>query len=207
MTRERRWSPWKLGVVLLLTVALGAWYAGVRRKSAVPETGPEAGSSPVSDDSTAPGLQGTILEERPQVGYLAPDFALPDLEGRTVVLSNFRGKKAVFLNFWATWCPPCRAEMPTMEEAYQEYKGKGLEILAVSIDTGSKETVQAFMEELNLTFPALLDPDMAVIQMYRIAGIPGTVLIDRQGVIRAVEIGYRDWTSPESRTKLEQLLE
>ncbi|MEE9230377.1 MAG: redoxin domain-containing protein, partial [Acidobacteriota bacterium] len=75
-------------------------------------------------------------EVRPEVGFTAPDFALPGLDGQTVRLSYFRGKKAVFLNFWATWCPPCRLEMPTMETAYQEYKSRRLEILAVSIDAG-----------------------------------------------------------------------
>lgn len=144
-------------------------------------------------------------EARPEVGYLAPDFALRDLEGRVVRLSDFHGR-AVLLNFWATWCPPCRREMPSMEQAYREYRGRGLEILAVSIDTGGADAVQAFVQELNLTFPALLDPDMAVLRTYRLGGIPGSFLIDRRGVVRAVEFGFRDWASPESRRKLEALL-
>ncbi len=98
----------------------------------------------------------------------------------------------MLVNFWATWCPPCRAEMPTIEQAYRAYRASGLQILAISIDTEPQETVQAFVEALGLTFPALLDSDMTVIQEYRIAGIPGSVLIDRQGVIRAVEVGFRD---------------
>lgn len=73
---------------------------------------------------------------RPEVGYLAPDFTLPTLDGKTVRLSDYQGKKGVFINFWATWCPPCRLEMPTMEKVYQEYQSQGLEILAVSIDAG-----------------------------------------------------------------------
>ncbi len=191
MARGWRRFPWKSGVALLLMAGLGLWYAGAARKSVAPEA----------------GQQGARREARPEVGYLAPDFLLPDLEGRSVRLSDFRGKKAVFLNFWATWCTPCRTEMPTMEQAYRGYRAKGLEILAVSIDTGPKETVQAFMRELNLTFPALLDPGMEVSGMYRVFGIPGSFLIDRQGVVRHVEIGFRDWTSPESREKLEKLLE
>lgn len=144
-------------------------------------------------------------EARPEVGYLAPDFALRDLEGRVVRLSDFHGR-AVLLNFWATWCPPCRREMPSMEQAYREYRGRGLEILAVSIDTGGADAVQAFVQELNLTFPVLLDPDMAVLRTYRLGGIPGSFLIDRRGVVRAVEFGFRDWATPESRRKLEALL-
>ncbi len=154
MTPERRWFAWKLRVALLLAAAPGVWYAGAMRKSAIPETRPGAGSSRVSGDSPVAGPQGTVLEVRPQVGYLAPDFALPDLKGRTVRLSDFRGRQAVFVNFWATWCPPCRAEMPTMEQAYRTYRARGLQILAISIDTEPKETVQAFGVEPDLPGPA-----------------------------------------------------
>ncbi len=143
---------------------------------------------------------------RPEVGYLAPDFALPSLDGNTVRLSDCRGKKAVFLNFWAIWCPPCRLEMPTMEKAYQEYKSRGLEILAVSIDAGPKNAVKSFMQEFKLTFPALLDPDMEVLNLYRLFSIPASILIDKQGIIRHRELGYSDWTTPDSRKKLEAIL-
>jgi peroxiredoxin len=145
-------------------------------------------------------------EARPEVGFLAPDFTLPSLDGKTVRLSDFRGKKGVFLNFWATWCAPCRLEMPTMEKAYQGYKGRGLEILAVSIDAGPKSVVKNFMQELKLTFPALLDPDMEVLRRYRTFSIPASFLIDKQGIIRHRELGYRDWTEPESRKLLEAIL-
>lgn len=143
---------------------------------------------------------------RPQVGYLAPDFALPNLNGKTVRLSDFRGKKGVFINFWATWCPPCRLEMPTMEKVYQEYRSRGLEILAVSIDVRPKSVVKNFMQEFRLTFPALLDPEGEVLYRYRLFSIPGSFLIDKEGIIRFKELGYRDWTDPESRKKLETIL-
>lgn len=145
-------------------------------------------------------------EVRPEVGYFAPDFALPDLDGKTVRLSDFRGKKAVFLNFWATWCPPCRLEMPTMEKAYRTYRADGLEILAISIDAGPKSAVKNFLKEFDLTFPALLDPDMEVLRLYRISGIPASFLVDKEGIIRHRELGYRDWTDPESRKMLEAIL-
>jgi peroxiredoxin len=145
-------------------------------------------------------------DPRPEVGHPGPDFALPTLGGKTVRLSDFRGKKAVFINFWATWCAPCRLEMPTMEKAYQKYKGKGLEILAVSVDAGSKNAVKNFMDELRLTFPALLDPKMQVLHLYRLSAIPASFLIDKQGVIRFKELGYRDWTDPESTKLLQQVL-
>lgn len=144
-------------------------------------------------------------EIRPEVGYLAPDFSLPSLGGQTVRLSDLRGK-AVLLNFWATWCAPCRLEMPTMDKAYQEYKSRGLEILAVSLDAGSNSVVKNFMQELKLDFPVLLDPDMEVLRLYRMVGIPASFLIDKQGIVRHREVGYRDWTDPESRRLLEAIL-
>lgn len=97
-----------------------------------------------------------------------------------------------------------------MEQAYREYKGRGLEILAVSIDVGHPlvvaVTVGNFMDELKLTFPALLDLQMEVARRYRVFGIPITFLIDREGIVRAREPGFQDWTSPDSRKKLEELL-
>ena len=146
------------------------------------------------------------LEARPEVGYLAPDFTLPSLDGQTVRLSDFRGKKAIFLNFWATWCIPCRQEMPTMDKAYQEYKSRDLEVLAISLDAGSKSVVKNFMSELKLSYPALLDPEMEVLRLYRQFSIPATFLIDKQGIVRHREVGYRDWTTPESRKLLETIL-
>lgn len=144
------------------------------------------------------------------VGHRAPDFTLRDSHGRSVRLSRVLGEQAVLLNFWATWCPPCREEMPLMEKAYRAYKPKGLEILAVSIDAGGEPAVaakvQAFMTELRLTYPALLDVEGEVVRVYRLRGLPTTFLIDRAGIVRALEIGFRDWTSPESRRKLEELL-
>lgn len=145
-------------------------------------------------------------DPRPEVGHPAPDFTLPTLDGKMVRLSAFRGQKAVLINFWATWCAPCRLEMPTMEKAYQKYKGRGLEILAVSVDAGPKSAVKSFMEELGLTFPALLDPKMEVLRLYRLSAIPASFLIDKQRVIRFKELGYRDWTDGESTKMLEQLL-
>jgi peroxiredoxin len=142
----------------------------------------------------------------PEVGHFAPDFTLPTLDGKTVRLSDYQGKKGVFINFWATWCPPCRLEMPTMEKVYQEYQSQGLEILAVSIDAGPKGAIESFMRELKLTFPVLLNPEMEVMRTYKFFALPSSALIDKQGIIRFKEQGYRDWTLPESRKKLEQIL-
>ncbi|MFQ5846922.1 MAG: peroxiredoxin family protein [Candidatus Methylomirabilales bacterium] len=154
----------------------------------------------------AAGPEAGAQDPRPAVGHRAPDFTLPNLRGTPVRLSNFRGKKAVFINFWATWCPPCRLEMSTMERAYQAYNRDGFEILAVSIDAGPKSIVKNFMEQFKLTFPALLDPDMKTLGQFRIFAIPASFLVDKDGVIRFRELGYRDWTDGESTKMLEDLL-
>jgi peroxiredoxin len=154
----------------------------------------------------AGGQQTPAQDPRPEVGHPAPDFTLPTLTGNTIRLSDFRGKKTVLINFWATWCAPCRLEMPTMEKAYQKYKGNGLEILAISVDAGPKSAVKNFMDELRLTFPALLDPKMEVLHLYRLSAIPASYLVDKHGIIRFKELGYRDWTNKESTRLLEQVL-
>jgi peroxiredoxin len=141
---------------------------------------------------------------RVQLGKPAPDFSLPSLGGKKVSLSDFKGK-AVLLNFWATWCPPCKDEMPSMEKVYREQKANGFEILAVSIDKGTKE-IEAFRKEYGLTFPILLDPDMLVAALYELAFVPTTYLIDRSGNVVHRETQYRDWTDAESRKLLEKIL-
>ncbi len=145
-------------------------------------------------------------DERPEEGHQAPDFTLKTLDGKTARLSELRGKKVVLINFWATWCPPCRLEMPTMQKIYTEYKDKGFEVLAVNIEPDAKEEISEFMKELRLTFPVLLDPDMKVTRKYRLIGLPVSLLIDRQGIIRSKDIGYHDWTDKESRRQVESLL-
>ncbi len=152
--------------------------------------------------------RGDQVANDPQAkeGHQAPDFALKSLEGKTLRFSELRGKKVVLINFWATWCPPCRLEMPTMQKIYSEYRGKGFEILAVNIEPDAKQEIREFMKELRLTFPVLLDPQMKVAREYRVFGLPVSILVDRKGIVRARETGYHDWTDKESREQVESLL-
>src|SRR5574337_1123153 len=143
---------------------------------------------------------------QPNEGHFAPDFALKTLDGNAVRLSEFRGKKVVLINFWATWCPPCRLEMPAIQQIYAEYKDKGFEVLAVNIESDAKQEIGDFVKELRLTFPILLDPNMKITRKFRVIGLPVSVLIDRQGIVRAKEIGYHDWTTRTSRKLVEGLL-
>lgn len=120
-----------------------------------------------------------------QTGVKAPDFELKTLTGETVKLSQFEGKK-VMLNFWATWCPPCKEEMPEMEQFYREKK-EDIVILAVNIDP--QFDVQQFAKEMGVTFPILLDEDDSVNKMYQILTIPTTFFIDEKGIIRSKYLG------------------
>jgi peroxiredoxin len=123
----------------------------------------------------------------PQIGSPAPDFTLQDLDGNVVKLEETLGK-VVLLNFWATWCGPCRIEMPFFERTYTEYKDEDFVVLAVDFDE-PVEAVRAFQKELNLNFPILLDPGGEVQRTYRVLGYPTSVLIDREGLIHAIHVG------------------
>lgn len=137
---------------------------------------------------------------------LAPDFAVPDLAGQAVRLSALRGQ-VVLLNLWTTWCPPCREEMPSMERLYQRLKDRGFVLLAVSQDEAGKPAVEAFVRDLGLTFPVLVDPEHQVGDRYQVWGYPESFLIDREGRIAERIIGPRDWAAADQLEVVERLLE
>ncbi len=137
--------------------------------------------------------------------WVAPDFVLQDLDGKAVRLSNFRGR-VVFLNVWTTWCEPCRVEMPSMEVLHQRLAGDGFVLLAVSADADGREVVAPFVEELDVNFPVLLDPDGHVVSRYRVTGYPETFIIDRGGQVVAHEIGPRDWSDRRYERALRDLM-
>jgi DsbE subfamily thiol:disulfide oxidoreductase len=135
----------------------------------------------------------------------APDFTLLNPDGKKVSLKDFRGK-VVFLNFWATWCEGCREEMPSMERLYKDFKGKGLEIVAVNVKE-QRPAALAFYKKLQLTYPVLLDPEGEVGLLYGAFGLPVTYLIDRKGTLLARLWGPADWNSPGARNLFKTLLE
>ena len=122
-----------------------------------------------------------------RVGESAPNFQLQDLDGQSISLSKLLGKP-VFLNFWSTQCPPCRAEMPYIEEIYDEWSGKGLEVLAINIGE-SPSVIKEFFQSQNLSLPVLLDTDGNIATKYNITAIPTTFLIDKDGIIQGKIIG------------------
>ncbi|MGH7365524.1 MAG: TlpA disulfide reductase family protein [Candidatus Rokuibacteriota bacterium] len=147
----------------------------------------------------------TLQLFRPKHQMMAPDFTVPGLGSSLIRLRDFKGQ-AIFLNFWATWCPPCREEMRSMERLYRRFRPMGFTILALSIDSRGEEVVRPFVKSLGLSFPVGLDPKATVAGEYRMAGLPTSVLIDRGGAIAAVAVGARDWDSPAAHQVIEKLL-
>jgi cytochrome c biogenesis protein CcmG, thiol:disulfide interchange protein DsbE len=142
-----------------------------------------------------------------EVGTKAPDFHAIDLAtGDSVSLhAHYRGA-VTLVNVWATWCEPCRVEMPAMEKLYQALAPRGFKIAAVSIDEGTPEDVQAFGRELGLSFDLLQDRSTKVQQIYQTTGVPESFLLNRDGVIVKRVIGAHDWSSPVNRGLVERLL-
>jgi thiol-disulfide isomerase/thioredoxin len=138
----------------------------------------------------------------------APDFRAIDLaSGDSVSLRERYHGAVTLVNVWATWCIPCRVEMPAMEKVYQAMAPRGFRIAAVSIDEGSPEDVQAFGRELGLSFDLLQDRSTKVQQIYQTTGVPESFLLNRQGKIVKRVIGAQDWNSKVNRDLIERLLD
>lgn len=126
---------------------------------------------------------------RVEIGEPAPAYATRSLEGDSVSLAGHRGK-VVLLNIWATWCHPCRAEIPELRKLHEQYRDKGLELIGVSVDTdGTDDTIRSFMKDFQMTFPIWRDPDERTSALFHTVGVPATFLIDRQGILRWRKIG------------------
>jgi len=138
-------------------------------------------------------------------GDAAPNFKLRDMNGQLVALSDLRGK-VVLLNFWATWCGPCRVEMPAMEQLYRSYPRADFEILAVSTDAQGVAVTRPFQQENQLTFPILHDADFRVGLTYGARTLPMTFMVDRQGIVRQQIFGARDWGAPEAHQLIQMLV-
>jgi cytochrome c biogenesis protein CcmG, thiol:disulfide interchange protein DsbE len=181
LSDTRRWTR------IMLVVALfgAAWTF----RSRVPATATTGGAPPPS----------------PREGFSAPDFTLDLLAGGQVTLSDLRGK-VVLVNLWASWCPPCRAEMPAIEKVYRSYKDLGLEVLGVNTtNQDSQAAAAAFVKEVRVTFPIPLDRTGEVSAAYDLRGLPTSFFIDRKGVIRSVVVGG-PMSEALIQSKVEELL-
>jgi peroxiredoxin len=140
----------------------------------------------------------------PSQKVAASDFTLEDPSGTPVRLRDFRGK-IVFINFWATWCIPCRAEMPAIQQLYQEFQEQGLVVAAVNFQD-APEAVLAFSQELQLTFPIPLDRKGTVASAYGVRGLPASYIVNREGQIIGQAIGGREWESKDAKAYFQWLL-
>jgi cytochrome c biogenesis protein CcmG/thiol:disulfide interchange protein DsbE len=146
------------------------------------------------------------LISSPREGFLAPDFTLEEISGETFTLSDLRGS-AVVVNLWASWCPPCRGEMPALQQVYEKYRDRGLEILAVNTTYQDREAeARAFVDELGLSFPILLERTGDMARGYQLRAMPSTFFIDKEGVIRKVILGG-PMSDATLQTAVEELLE
>ncbi|RPJ26903.1 MAG: TlpA family protein disulfide reductase [Chloroflexi bacterium] len=158
----------------------------------------------VSADRSGASTSGKI--PAPQQGFLAPDFKLKTPEGETVRLSDLRGQ-AVLVNLWATWCPPCRAEMQSIEKVYKEYKDRGFTVLAVNMTYQDDAlAVMPFVQEQGLSFPILLDGAGEMGNAYQLRSLPSSYFIRRDGIINEVVIGG-PMSEALLRTRIEDILE
>lgn len=169
-------------VLIVVTAVLGGWWIFLSRE-------------PV-------GATSFTMTEAPFVGHLAPDFTLTSLDGETVTLSDYIGRPVV-LNYWATWCPPCRIEMPHLQQASEQYGGR-VTFLGINQAEG-EQLIRDFRDEYDLTYPLLLDPNLTAHNLYSAINLPTTVFIDADGVVREVIVGAVNTAVLQDR--LERLLE
>lgn len=171
-----------LAVVVLIGLVIWGFY----------DVGAKSDSSGVPTN-TNQGQQLTVGLEK---GNLAPDFELKSIDGKAMKLSSLRGKK-VIVNMWATWCPPCRLEMPEMGKFYTKNKNQEIEILAVNLTKAekSRNDVPTFMKAYGITFPVLLDENGDVARLYEVSSIPASFIIDTQGVVREKIVGPMTYDS------------
>ncbi len=140
-------------------------------------------------------------EEKPS--SLAPDFTLETLDGEEITLSKLKGK-AILLDFWATWCGPCREAVPHLVELYRSYQNQGLEIVGMNLDKSNPEAVRTYVKAFNIPYPIVIAPD-EVVRNYGVTGLPTTILIDKEGKIREKIMGFNSTISKQMGTKVAEL--
>lgn len=187
MEENTKWVPFG-ALVLVLIVSVGFWKIEQSRKTPLMPYAEYAAKNPPATMD----------------GKVAPDFTLPLLRGGEISLADQKGK-LLFINIWATWCAPCREEMPSMQKLYEHFKGRDFEMITISIDKGKPE-VEAFVKELGLTFPVALDPSEKVSKAYQITGVPETYIIGKDGVIMHHILGPGEWYTPEIITAFERII-
>jgi peroxiredoxin len=169
---RRSWPRWLFVAVIVVLVVVGSSLALFHS---------------LEQEEPGRSKRAVSVPVEPVLNARAPDFTRETVDGEMVSLSGFEGR-SVLINFWATWCGPCRIEMPAIQDRYETYQDDGLVVLAVNFDE-SREAVQDFRDELGLKFPMVLDPGGDVQRLYRNRSYPVSFFVDEQGIIRAHHIG------------------
>jgi len=171
-----------LALLVVFSAIIWLLSAGTPKTLAVPEGA--TGGVPVIQ-----GFVQTTEAQAPTKGAFAPDFMWKDTDGQTVALSSFRGNKPIFVNFWGTWCPPCRQEMPAMESFYQKHKDQ-IQMVGVSMaPRDDPNIVLNFVRDANYSWKFVHDGDYKIADKYQIASVPSSFFIDRNGIVKAVQVG------------------
>jgi DsbE subfamily thiol:disulfide oxidoreductase len=152
----------------------------------------------------AAGIAGAAAVAPLASGAPAPAFQLGSADGRAVDLAQLKGK-VVMINFWASWCGPCRKEMPILEQLNKQYRGKGLTLIGVNVEPDSKAAMN-WLKETPVSFPILFDTDSRVSKLYQVAGMPNTVIVDRKGTVRYIHRGYQAGAENEYLDQIRQLI-
>jgi len=163
-------------------------------------------SRPALDPQESPAMEREpeiirVQGDQPRNPNAAPEFTLTDLTGRQVSLSSYRGKKVVIMEFWATWCKPCRMTMPMIEKFWKKHQARGVELLSVN-QQESRELVKRFVEASSIESRVLLDLDAGVATAFGVYGLPTLFVIDKQGVLRYKQVGFR----PDVEERLERIV-
>ncbi len=197
-------------IILLALPSLAGGGAETDRDSDINESADISAPGPETTDAVP--MDAEMAELLFDLGVMpfqsripSEDFVLATLGGGERALADYRGK-VVFLNFWATWCVPCREEMPSMQVLYDELSDEGLEIIAVNL-LEAEEMVSAFVEENEFTYPIMLDRDGRVSLRYSVRAIPTSYILDRDGSVIGVRAGFHDWSTPEIIDGFRKLLE
>ena len=163
-------------------------------------------SSSFSSETNREDLFSKVGIQAIKGGKKAPNFSLEDLKGKKSELKHFKGK-VIFLNFWATWCGPCKEEMPSMQALYNQFKEKDFVFLTISVDYEGVKPVKEYIEKQRYTLPVLIDPKCETLDLFEVKGIPTTFLIDKKGIMIGRAVGPKDWKKPEVISLVNLLIE